>query len=142
MTALIAILGPVLAGVMGVVVTAILYRRKFHAEVDDLEQNTEDKVYNRLRSQLVDALDRADKAAARADAATARADEAFNRLYAVYDMIERHRPWDHNMVDLMRRVIRLLQEHKFDVSEFIVGDPPELNPYRQHEDEHDDGGHH
>lgn len=135
MTALIAILGPVLAGVAGVVVTAILYRRKFHAEVDDLEQNTEDKVYNRLRNQLVDALDRADKAAARADAATARADDAGNRLFAVYDMIEGHRPWDQQMMELMRRVIRLLQEHNFDVSEFLVSDPPELNPYRHHEEE-------
>lgn len=91
--------------------------KKLAAETEKLSVETEDRIYARIKSELRVAVERADKADERAQLAEKRADRLSARVYELYDLIERHIPWDQEVADQLR------------LNKIHVEDPPTLNPY-------------
>lgn len=132
----IALLSSSVWGVLNALVAGIIIRRKTDAEraklaseSEVLDQDAEDRIYNRLRDNLADALTRAANAERHADEAVNKSNRNGFLIYKLVDLIQSHRPWDVRIFELLESVAPELAAQ--------VGPPPDLNPYEilaQHQD--------
>lgn len=76
--------------------------KKLAAEAELLVQETEDKVYARIRADLEAAVERADKADERLEKVQRRADQLSARIYELYDVLEQQALWSQQVVTLLR----------------------------------------
>lgn len=76
--------------------------KKFAAEAEDLASQSEARVYDRIKGEVMLAVARADKADERALRAEVWADKLQGRVYALYDLVDRHISWDRMVVDILR----------------------------------------
>lgn len=124
MNPVVVVLISTLGGIAGIILGGLLVQsrtkaetKKLAAEAEKLAVETEDRIYARIKSELRVAIERADKADERALKAEQRADKLSARVYELYDLIERHIPWDQAVAEQLR------------VNDIHVEDPPTLNPY-------------
>jgi hypothetical protein len=121
---IVVVLISTLGGIAGIVLGGLLVQsrtkaetKKLAAEAEKLAVETEDRIYARIKAELKVAVERADKADERAQLAEKRADRLSARVYELYDLIERHIPWDQEVAEQLR------------LNKIHVEDPPTLNPY-------------